>query len=158
MANVNNPNGFRAIRRLGGGAIPTYDYFAASNVSLMPGDAVVVATTGLLTLAAVSSAAIFGVCQSKVVGVAATPQKALIVPTLEDIVFVGQSTTWVAAGKKMIGTSCDIQGATGVQVLSSTTTNAVARVLGLSKELNNAVGNYARLEFIFQKSQFTGQA
>ncbi|NJL70761.1 MAG: hypothetical protein HC888_03705 [Candidatus Competibacteraceae bacterium] len=41
MANLDRPNGFRAVANLGGGAIPMFEGMAASNVSLAPGDAII---------------------------------------------------------------------------------------------------------------------
>lgn len=159
MANANRPNGFRAVRKLGGGAIPFYPFMTASNVALAAGDAVVITTAGLISIALAASLQIFGVCQSDVTAVAATQKKVNIIPAMEDTVFVGQSTTWEAAGKKLIGTTIGIDGPTGAMILTNTATQARAtvQVLGLAPEIGNVDGNYARMEFIFRKSSFTGQ-
>lgn len=158
MANPNRPNGFRAIRKLNGG-IPQYTpKYAASGLSIAVGDALVITTAGILSLATASSPAIFGVSDSKITGIAGVQQKVNVVEATDDILFVGQTTTWESASKRMIGSSVDIGGGSGAMILTSSTSQGVARIIGLSREMGNADGNYARMEFVFQKSQFTGQA
>ena len=159
MANRNLPNGFRAVEMLGGGqTFPHVPAKLGSNISLNPGDAVFMLTTGKLRLALVSDTQIFPVCDSKVLGAVGVEPEILVIPALPNIVFEAQYGT-TATTLNNVGASHDIGGATGVQVLSSTSAGgAPARLLGLSPAVDNALGQYMRVRFVWQKSQFTGQA
>lgn len=158
MANVDNPNGFVALYKFGGGTVPTMCGWAASNASINVGDALVMATTGRLTIATAASTAIYGVAIEKIVGVAATPQLVKFNPALEDVVFSGQCSGTMA--QTDIGESVDIEGGTGVmEINEDASSTAVAKIIALSEfPLGNAVGANARVDFIWQKSSFTGQA
>lgn len=156
MANVDRPNGFTAIAP-NGLTLPMYEYYTQSNLSLSPGDAVIMNSNGTLNIAGAASASIFGVCQSKVTAVAGTQKKVLVVPALPDIVFSGQcSGTYSPVNA---GESVDIEGTTGIMEINEDAQSiGCARIVGLEGSINNAVGANARVLFTWNKSQWTGQA
>ena len=159
MANTNNPNGFKAVKYNGGSAFPMYTYNTKSNLSLSPGDAVILLTNGTIDKAVVGSTAIFGVCQTSVVAVAATRKQITIIPAIPDIVWSGQyGASKNSSSNPNWGTSIDINGASGAMLLTTTTGQGVARILGLEPALDNAAGAYSRALFVWNKSQWSGQA
>jgi hypothetical protein len=153
MANVDNPNGFRAIAP-DGTTLPQYTYFTKSNLSLNPGDAVILLSTGVIDIASATSAAILGVCQGKVTAEAGVQKKVLVVPALKNIVFSGQcSGTYSPVNA---GESVDIEGTTGIMEIDENAQDiGVARIVGLEGGINNAVGANARVLFTWAKSQWT---
>lgn len=159
MANVSNPNGFRAVKYNGSGTFPMYTYNTKSNLTLNPGDAVIMLTNGTIDKAVVGSTAIFGVCQTAVVAVAATRKQITVIPALPDIVFAGQyGASKDSSSNPNWGTSIDINGASGAMLLTTTTGQGVARILGLEPALDNVAGTYSRVLFVWNKSQWSGQA
>ena len=157
MANVDNPNGFRAVKSLSGSFIPTFEYYTKTALALQPGDAVVLLSTGLVDIATAASASIFGVCQSKVTAETSVSKKVLVVPASRDLVFEGQCSGTFTPGN--VGEAVDIEGATGVmEVNENAQSVGVVQLLGLSKAPNNAAGANARVYFTWKKSQWDGQA
>lgn len=157
MANVDNPNGFRAIKSLTNSAIPLFTFYTTSNLTVNPGDAMTMLSTGVLDIATDASPAIFGVCQSKLTGETGVQKKCLIVPASRDIVFEGQcSGSFTPAN---VGEAVDIEGGTGVMEINENAQSVgVAQIIGLGKGLNNAAGTNARVLFTWKKSQWDGQA
>ena len=157
MANLDRPSGFRAVANLGGGAIPMYPATVASNVSLAPGDAIIMLSGGNVTIATSSSTGILGVCQTPITAIAATTQKILYVPAMDGIVFEGQcSGTYTPVNA---GESVDIEGTTGImEINEDAQSTGVARLLRLADELDNANGANARVQFTWARSQWHGQA
>lgn len=156
MANTNNPNGFNAVKKLGGGAFPLFPYMTKSNLALTAGDALILLTNGVVDKAVVGSTAIFGVVQTTVSAVAATRKPVLVIPAVEDIVWSAQFSSSATPGN--FGVSRDINGATGVMLLTTTTAQGVARMIAYEPSIKNEAGPYARVLFVWQKSQWTGQA
>ena len=153
MANKDYPNGFKAIAPAGT-ALPLYTYNTKSNLSLSPGDAVILMSTGVVDIATASSAAILGVCQSKVTGETGVQKQVAVVPAYKDILFSGQCSgdySPVNAGE-----SVDIEGTTGIMEINENAQSAgVARIVGLEGGIDNAVGTNARVLFTWAKSQWT---
>jgi len=160
VANTNNPNGFKAVKLLGGGhaGFPVFTGLTKSNLALSPGDAIIMLTNSTLDKAVVGSAAILGVCQSLVTAVAATRKAITYIPAMDGIVWSGQFGKDMSAANPNWGTSYDINGATGVMLLTNATGQGVARVLMLEPGLDNAAGAYNRVLFVWNKSQWSGQA
>lgn len=156
MANTSNPNGFRAVKSLSGAAFRFFSAYTKSNLTLAPGDAVIQLTNGTLDIAITASTGIFGVCQTKVTAVAATRQKIMFIPASEDIVWSAQYSASATPGNWSAGR--DIGGATGAMLLTSTTAVAVARMIGYEPLMKNEAGAYARVLFVWTKSQWSGQA
>lgn len=156
MANVDNPNGFRAVSNLGGGAIPMYPAKVKIGVSLLPGDAIIMLTDGTVDVALAASTTILGVCQSVVVGGVAL-QDCKYVPAMDSLVFEGQcSGTYTPTNA---GVSVDIEGTTGImEINENAVLTGVARVLKLADGIGNAAGANARVLFTWARSQWTGQA
>ena len=155
MANLDLPNGFTAVMK-GGDAPPIYTAYTKSNISLSPGDALIMLSGGTLDIAIASSTAIWGVCQSKITAVAATKQKCLYIPASPDIIFEGQcSGTFTPVN---VGESVDIEGTTGImEINENAQVTGVARLIGLAGGVKNADGANARVWFTWCKSQWTGQ-
>ena len=154
----NSANGFRAVKLLSGGcgSFPMFTGITKSNLSLTPGDALIVLTSGLLDLALTASTKIVGVCQNKITAIAATRQNCRFIPAMPNIVFSGKyktNTAFVQANVQVAGIS--IAGATGVQLLS---TGTVSQVNIVQLEAGSILGSNARVLFIFRTSQWTGQA
>ena len=153
MANVDNPNGFRAIAPAGT-TLPMYEYTTGSNVGLLPGDAVYLLTTGLLALGTATAAAILGVCQSIVTAETGVQKKALVIPAYKDIVFSGQCSGTFA--QTDIGEAVDIEGTSGIMEINENATSlAVAQIVGIEGGIDNAVGANTRVLFTWAKSQWT---
>jgi hypothetical protein len=123
-------------------------------LSLNPGDAVILLSTGVIDIASATSAAILGVCQGKVTAEAGVQKKVLVVPALKNIVFSGQcSGTYSPVNA---GESVDIEGTTGIMEIDENAQDiGVARIVGLEGGINNAVGANARVLFTWAKSQWT---
>lgn len=152
MANPDRPAGFIAVQPQGQ-TLPMYEYMTKSNLSLAPGDAVILLSGGTVDIATSSSTGILGVCQSKITAVSATQQKVLVVPALPHIVFAGQcSGTYSPVNA---GESVDIEGTTGImEINEDAQSTGVARIVGLEKSEGNAAGANARVLFTWAKSQF----
>ena len=152
MANVDRPAGFMAVQPQGT-TLPMYTYWLKSNVSVSPGDALLMTSNGIVDIALAASTAILGVCQSKITAIAATRQKVLVVPALPSIVFSGQcSGTYTPVNA---GESVDIEGATGVmEINEDAQSTGVARIVGLEATEGNDNGANARVLFTWAKSQF----
>jgi len=155
MANIDKPAGFRVASMPG--SFPIFTGMMVSNVSVSPGDAIVVTTNGVLAVATASSAAILGVAQSKITAIAATQQSCMYVPALPTILFSGQcSGTYTPVA---VGAAVDIEGTTGImEINENAVAVGVARIVGLEGGINNANGANARVLFVWNKSQFTGQS
>ena len=153
MANVDYPNGFRAVQPQGQ-TLPMYTYLTKSNLSLHAGDAVQMLSGGTIDLAGAADETVLGVCQNNITAIAATQQKVLVVPALPSIVFSGQcSGTYTPVNA---GESVDIEGTTGIQEINENAqATGVARIVGLELTEGNAVGANARVLFTWAKSQFT---
>lgn len=157
MPNLDNPNGFRAVKSLSGSFIPTFEYMTQANLALQPGDAVILNSGGTVNIAGAASPAIFGICQSRVTAESGVSKKVLIVPASRDLVFEGQcSGTFTPVN---VGEAVDIEGTTGIMEINEDAQSVgVAQILGLAKGLDNAAGANARVLFTWKKSQWDGQA
>jgi hypothetical protein len=153
MANKDYPNGFKAIAPAGT-TVPMYPYYTKSNLTLNPGDAVILLSTGVVDIALAASTTILGVCQSKVAAEAGVQKQVNVIPALPSIVFSGQcSGTYSPVNA---GESVDIEGATGVmEVDENAQSTGVVRIVGLEGGIDNAVGANARVLFTWAKSQWT---
>lgn len=155
MANVDNPNGFRAVKSLSGSYIPTFEYMTKANLALQPGDAVVMLSNGTVDIATSSSAAIFGVCQSKVTAESGVSKKVLVVPASRDLVFEGQCSGTFSPVN--VGEAVDIEGTTGIMEINEDAQSVgCVQLLGLSKAVDNEAGANARAYFTWKKSQWDG--
>jgi hypothetical protein len=157
MANKDLPNGFRAVMTTGGHSPPIFTAYTTSNLTVAPGDALTMLSTGVLDIATATSAAIFGVCQSKITGETGVRKKCLYVPAADDIIFEGQcSGTFTPSN---VGESVDIEGTTGIMEINENAQSVgVARLIGLSGEVDNAAGANARVFFTWTKTQWNGQS
>ena len=126
----------------------SYTFQTKSNLSLNPGDAVIMLTNGSLDVALLASTAIFGVCQTKVTAIAATRQNVQVIPALEGILWEAQYGITKTTLGTNLGANRDIGGGTGVMVLTSTSGGgAPARLIGLAPGPVNTVGQYMRVLF-----------
>lgn len=157
MANKDLPNGFRAVMAGSGSPPPVFTGLTISNLSLNPGDPLIMTSDGDLDIATASSPAIFGVSQSKLTGKAATKQKVNYVPAMDDIIFEGQcSGTFTPVN---VGEAVDIEGSTGIfEINEDAQSVGVAQLIGLAGEVDNAAGANARVFFTWKKTQWNGQA
>lgn len=153
MANLDKPAGFRVAQMPG--SFPVYTAKTKSNLSLSPGDALVMLSNGTLDIADASSASIFGVCQSKLTAVASVQQDCLYIPALPTILFSGQcSGTFTPVN---VGEAVDIEGTSGaMEINENAQALGVARIIGLEGGLKNDNGANARVLFTWNKSQWTG--
>lgn len=147
MANIDRPCGFRAVVNLGGGAIPMYPAKVKIGTSLRPGDAIIKLSGGTVDIATASSAKIYGVNQSEVVGGAALVN-CLYVPATPSILFEGQTSgTYTPVNE---GETCDIEGTTGIMEINEDAQSVnVVRLFKLADEIDNAAGANARVLFTF---------
>lgn len=153
MANKDLPNGFRAVMTTGGHTPPVFAANTKSNLSVMPGDPLIMLSNGTLDIATASSAKIFGVSQSKLTAVAATQQKCLYVPAAADIIFEGQCSGTFSPVN--VGEAVDIEGSTGIfEINENAQSVGVATILGLAGGVDNAVGANARVYFTWTLSSW----
>jgi hypothetical protein len=157
MANIDKPNGFKAVQNLAGGmTFPLWTADTTSNLTLSAGDALVMLSNGTINIATASSAALCGVAQHAVAGATGVRKPIKYIPALPNIVFSGQCSGTMTPVN--MGEFVDIEGTTGImEVDENAQTTNVLRVLALEGGLNNAAGANARVLFIIAKSQFTGQ-
>lgn len=156
MANRDKPNGFSAVQMLGAGsgAFPLETAYTDSNVTLNAGDAVTMLSDGTIAIATSSSAAILGVCQTKVTGETGVRKKITYIPALPNVVFAGQCSGTFSPVNA--GESVDIEGTTGImEINEDAQSTGVARIIGLEKRIDNAAGANARVRFVWAKSQYT---
>lgn len=154
MANLDNPNGFRAEFTITGTRIPVLTEQTKVNVTLHIGDALIKdPATGLLDIALATSSAIYGFSVCDVVGEAGVSKDVSFVPATKDIVFSGQcSGTYSVA---LSGDDVDIEGTTGImEINEDSSTYGVVHILGLDTTWGNAVGANARVYFLVGVSQF----
>jgi len=155
MPNADYPNGFRAVKSLSGSFIPTFEYMTRANLALNPGDAVIMLSNSTIDIATASSAAIFGVCQSKVAAESGVSKKVLVVPASRDLIFEGQCSGTFSPVN--VGEGVDIEGATGImEINEDAQVVGVAQLLGVSKAPNNELGLNAKVYFTWKKSQWDG--
>lgn len=156
MANVNNPKGF-TVARSNSVIVPMVRGIVGSNVSLADGDLITMLTTGLIALATGSSTTIHGLCVTAITAKATAQQTISYVPALETIEFEGQCSGTMA--QTDIGEAVDIEGGTGAMMVNEDANSTVViRITGLGNGLANAIGQYARVRFVVNKSSYTGQA
>lgn len=178
MPNTDAPNGFMPIRHISGGTIRQNEYPIASGyaANIFTGDVVVIAATGLLTVAAAGDINIIGVfagCQwTDTDGTprfsrhwptgTATKASANAVGYVWDdpmIAFEAQCTT--ALTQTMIGNNCDILATAGTtstgsskfEVDNSTVaaTTAQVKILRLIDRADNELGADAKVECMFEE-------
>jgi len=156
MANLNRPHGFAFEYLLGSsGAAPLVDGTLDTNVSIVPGDALAESTTGYLTIATATSAAIKGVSASTVAGAAGVRPKILLIAALPNAVFSGQCSG--TGAQTNVGEDVDIEGTTGIMQLDENASSLkVVHIIGLKPD--SALGANAEFLFVWKASQFTGQA
>jgi hypothetical protein len=150
MANVDRPNGARVVPF--GRTIPTVRRQLKIGVSVVPGDWLIMLSNGTVDIALSTSAALYGVAQTPVVGSAALEDIDLV-PALKDLVFEMQcSGTYSPVNA---GEVCDIEGATGVmEANENAQSTGVLQIVGLANEIDNAAGANARILVTVAKSQW----
>lgn len=154
MANVDNPNGFRAVRTLNGSCIPILPKYGKANTNFNVGDAVIIgAADGLIDVALPSSTAIYGVCVCKSVAEAGVSKEIQFVPASKDIIFEGQCSGTYAVTYD--GDYVDIEGTTGImEINENSSTYGVAQIVCMAPAPDNAVGANARVHFKWAASSF----
>jgi len=159
MANPANGHGFIAEFCIGGNAIPMYQGVLKSAQSCTKGDALK-ATGGLLKIFTVGGRKVVGVAAETVTGLATAQSRVLFWPAVQTVVFSGQysSNTGVQLTQGLAFSRRNISGATGKMLLTSGTlaSTGIAQIIGISPK--SAAGTYGEAEFIWIRSQFTGQA
>ena len=180
MANVDGANGFTPIRHLAGGDPNRVNEYAIASgyaANIFSGDAVVIASDGTVQAAAATDVNIlgrFGGCsyvnaQGEQIfssywptGTTATSIKA-IVSDDPYIVYSVQSTTGGSPAQTNVGNCADIVAGTGDTAtgvsrfeLSGTmgTGPAQCKIIGLGDDPDNAWGEHAQLEVIFNEHLF----
>lgn len=156
MANVDNPNGFQYEgSKVGTGAAPLLKVLVKSAVDLAEGDAVIMLTTGLVTIAASTSGQIYGVAAEPLTALATAQSKTLIYPAARTAIFSGQCSG--TGAQTDVGEMVDIEGTTGVMELNEDANiEAVAMIIGLKP--GSAFGANARFLFTWVKSSYEGLA
>jgi hypothetical protein len=156
MANKNVPAGFKVLRTENGGTIPLKTGLAALSTVITPGDALAVDSSGYL-IVALSTSQIFGIAQSAVASNASVHSKVQFIPVTDGLVLEGQCSG--TPTQALVGTNCDIEGTTGAQMVNedATVTNSI-HVIAFSQRLDQAIGQYARVQFKIKMNQQTGQA
>ena len=155
MSNVDNPNGFRAVKSLSGSYIPTFEYMTKANLALTAGDAVIMLSNGTVDIATASSPAIFGVCQNSVTAESGVSKRVLVVPASRDLIFEGQCSGTFSPVN--VGEAVDIEGTTGImEINEDAQAVGVAQIIGLAKGVDNKAGAFAHVFFVWKKSQWDG--
>ncbi len=180
MANVNSPNGLRAVRHLTGGVIRTAEYSIASayNTDIFKGDPVQMTGTGKNIAVAeagnVDNIGVFAGCNyvnaageqkfSKY-WPASTVATEIVALVYEDpkIVYEIQADTIAEAdvGNLIdwdLGTGSTTTGISGAFAADATkaTTGASLRIVGLVPRVKNAYGAFAKIEVVYAEHAFMG--
>ena len=156
MANTDIPNGFKVEHNQYGQAAVVHFPMAASK-TITKGDAVILAS-GLATIGVATSPQLLGIAaesKTTTATVTRTGDTLAVVVALPGIVFSGQCSGDSAAN--LVGTACDIEGATGVmEVNENATTEDVIQIVGLSSDKSNdlTLGTNDRVEFIILRSAY----
>lgn len=168
MANVDAPHGFKAVRSLSGGCPVTFQMaVAAANGAFEQGDLLVIDTTGFVTGRSAASPASGTVCGVAVHGKAASAGGQVLVYSPYDTVFEGQTDngTGTATAQACIGTNINIintapSGGVSQQELdessAAVTSTLPFKVIGLFKAVDNAFGEFNRLEVVLNRSCLMG--
>lgn len=183
MANVNRPLGLKPMRKLGGGCVVTNAYSIASEygTSIYTGDPVMMTGTGkdieIAPAGTVNAIGVFVGCKyvaangdikisnywpASTALLSGTTCEALVIDD-PNVIFEMQADTAAAAD---IGALCDWVAGTGSLVTgnsaytaegsSTATTGKSLRILGLSQEIGNDYGAYAKLEVMFAEHALKG--
>tara|TARA_R110002126_G_scaffold47086_2_gene131906 strand:+ start:70 stop:558 length:489 start_codon:yes stop_codon:yes gene_type:complete len=129
MANPDNPNGFKPVRT-DSGQMAVVWYPVAASQTIAQGDAVILAS-GLIEIAVLTSPQLLGVAASDVTttGSVTRANKVAVYVATPGQVFEGQCSGSSTAA--ILGTSCDIEGATGVmEINENATTEDVIHIVG----------------------------
>lgn len=160
MANVNNPNGFIFVKSLvGSDASPViWEAEVAASQTIAIGDALAI-TSGQVVIAASSSAQLLGFAVEAIVVAGGATGIISFIPALPHYVFQGQCSGTFA--QSIMFTGVDIEGTTGImEINENATTEVVVRPIALSKVTYagtaNTIGLNSRVDFVVQKSVFTG--
>lgn len=164
MANIDAPQGFWPIRHLSGGEIRTNSYIATAAATIYKGDVLKVVADGTVEPAAADDGVIVVGVSAEYIASAATGQK---VQVYDDpyIVFGVQCDSGTAAAATDIFYCTDHVATTGntltgvsKQEIDSSELAAGAavqvRVIGLVSMLDNAWGEHAKVEVIFNEHLF----
>lgn len=155
MANVDNAYSFRFHSWKGGGtgAMPLHQVTTDSNVSVSLGDAIHLTTEGLAIVATAAHTALVGIAAEPITGAAGTRKSLLVIPAMDNVVFVGQCSGTAAITD--IGEDVDLEGTTGAQEINENASSTdVFRIVG--KKDGSEWGANAELLFIIRESQYTG--
>jgi hypothetical protein len=156
MANVDNPHGFVwAGSLLTGDQTPqTFKGTLASAQTIAAGDALI-ASSGVISIAASTSATILGVAFEAVTSAATATSTITFIPATPWNIFEAQCSGTFAT--TILYTDVDIEGTTGImEVNEDATTEQVFQVIDYVKASNNAVGANTRVLGVFKKSAFLG--
>jgi hypothetical protein len=155
MANTDNPNSFRYMRRLSGQAAPVLEIQMDTDATVAYGDMIFIDTDGYGSIAASTTASVLGMALESVTATSGTRPKISYIPALKDVVFSGQCSGTFALTD--IGEEVDMEGTTGAQEVNENASSVdVFKIIGVSGMPNNSVGANTRVDFIVNKSQFTG--
>jgi len=155
MANTDIPNGFSVSSNQYGQAAVIHFPVAASQ-TIAKGDAVILAS-GLVQIAVATSPQLLGIADAAITtsGSVDRDDTVAVVVALPGIVFEGQCSGDSTAA--LVGTACDIEGATGVmEVNENATTEDVIQVVGLrsDEDPEYTLGTNDRVRFVVLRSQF----
>ena len=154
MANSDIPNGFSvSSNQYGQDAVKHYPVAASQTIA--KGDAVIL-VAGLVQIAVLTSPQLFGVADSDITtsGSVTRDDTVAVTVALPGIVFEGQASGSTVAS--LIGTACDIEGATGImEVNENATTEDVLQIVGFrsDEDPNYELGLNDRIRFVILRSQ-----
>jgi hypothetical protein len=149
MANTDGPKGFKFIKSLAGEATIRTETLDTSQ-TIAKGDALISAS-GVLQIAVTSSAQLYGIAAEAVTTDTVNTASIKFYPAIRDYVFEGQTSGTFA--DTIIGTACDIEGATGaMEVNENATTYDVIQIIG--RNPNSPAGTNAKVRFIILRSSY----
>ena len=154
MANPDTPNGFRPVRSDSGQSAVVFFSVAASQ-TIAKGDAVILAS-GLVEIAVLTSPQLLGVAASaKVTTTVTRADRIAVYVAIPSQTFEGQCSGSSTAA--LVGTACDIEGATGVmEVNENATTEDVIQITGIrsDEDVTTALGLNDIVRFVILRSQY----
>lgn len=170
MANNNNPHGFRPLMRSftggpGAAALPAHK-LVGYGTALFIGDVVTRVASGTKATQCISAAVTPGTTNiagvNLIYGAASTATDHVILPSALNV-FEAQIDTIAAADLNKNAAIVMTAGNTGTKISKhslngiATTNTLDCKVVGLQRSPDNDFGAYARVEIIFNRSQFTDQ-
>ena len=156
MANPDGPNGFRAVET-DSGQMAVRRYPVAASQTIAKGDAVFL-SSGLVTIAVATTPQLLGIAASAVT-TTASPVRAtdtvMVYVATPGQIFEGQCSGSSTAA--LLGTSCDIEGTTGImEINENATTEDVIHIVGWKSDEDPklALGANDIGRFIIIRSQY----